>query len=232
MTESSQQLPLNFKNSESKSFDDFIEGQNLALLDSLKSFIHSNETLFYLWGNSGSGKSHLLQAATIQFPQQKAVIFKPEDLLVRENVALIALFDIICIDQAETIAGHTLLEESLFFWINETRQAHKKIILASQLSTNDKQWQLADLRSRLHSGRTHELKIIDRNNALQIFMRQAEKKGIVVDQKIEKYLSQKCPMNMKFLSQLLQQLDEVTLVEKKQVTIPLLKKILQSILVK
>ena len=222
-----QQLPLDFKNTQTKTFIDFLEGKNFVVLKSLKSFIDSDETLFYLWGETGSGKTHLLQAYVTQLlaSEKTAVIIKPSELDQRQNVQLIEMFDIVCIDNVENIAQNKAREEALFFWINEIKQAGKKIILAGQLSNNSPQWQLPDLRSRLQAGRTHELKTLNREDSLTVFKQQAENKGIKIDSKIENYLKNNCDMNMSYLSSLLVKLDEATLVEKKQVTIPLLKKI-------
>jgi len=224
------QLPLNFKQSGNKSFTDFIVADNTALIDSLQSFARSPESLFFLWGESGSGKSHLLQAFVENLNDQNksAIILTFEEISLRQNISLIEMFDYICIDRAEKITADTLLEESLFLWINEVRQAHKKIILASQISNNSEKWQLADLRSRLQWGRTHQIKALNRDEALQVFIHQAERKGMVIDERIGLYLKNNCPMNMAFLSQLINKLDEATLVHKKPVTIPLLKKILAN----
>lgn len=225
MTE--QQLPLDFKNNQTKTFVDFIQGTNSTLLDSLKGFISSDETLFYLWGETSCGKTHLLQAYVTQLLSQNksAAIIKPTELDNRQNVQLIEMFNIICIDNIEQIARNKAREEALFFWINETKQAGKKIILAGQLSNNSEQWHLPDLRSRLQAGRTHELKTLNREDSFRVFKHQAMNRGIKIDSKIEKYLKNNYPMNTAYLSSLLNKLDQVTLIEKKQVTIPLLKKI-------
>jgi DnaA family protein len=190
--------------------------------------MHAQESLFYLWGQPGSGKSHLIEAyiSKVNAQGQTAVVFKPSDISTRENVSLIEIFDFICIDQVEQIATNKSLEEALFFWINEVKQANKKILLASQLSNKSTKWQLPDLRSRLQAGRTHEIKSLEREEALKVFQKQAINKGLILNERILNYLKNNSPMEMSFLSQLVQKLDQVTLAEKKQVTIPLLKRIL------
>jgi len=234
VNDSLNQIPLTFKTQLNKTFDAFMVGDNQRLLDSLHSFIKSSENIFYIWGESGSGKTHILQAYIHSLQEQKhsAVIINPIEINNRENVSLIEMFDVICIDQVEEIMANKKLEEALFFWINEVRQAHKKIIISSQVSNQCQQWQLPDLKSRLLSGRTHEIIALNRHQALDVFAQQAGQRGIVIDVKTLKYLQNNCSMDMKFLSQLLNLLDEVTLIQKKQVTIPLLKKILDSVLVK
>ena len=222
------QLPLNFKTTQIKSFNDFIVDRNGSVISNLQSFIKSDQSLFYLWGSQASGKSHVLQALinTLVSNDRKAVILTPNDLSKRENISLIELFDFICIDDIENIAGNTFLEEALFTWINEIKQKHKKIILAGKLSSNDKQWQLPDLRSRIQAGQTHEIFALNRDDSFKIFTNQANSRGLNLDEKTMNYLQKNTSSNLSYLSQLLDKIDQVTLAQKKQVTIPLLKKIL------
>ena len=226
-------MPLTFKNTPIKTFKDFVPGKNIVLIDSLESFLSSDETLFYLWGKSGSGKSHILQATInlLNTRDKSAVLLKPKDLLDRQNISLISMFDFVFMDDVQQISSDSVLEESLFFWINEVKQARKKIILAGQLSNKSAKWQLPDLRSRLQSGRTHELLSLGRLEVLTVFSGLAKQKGMVIDDRVAVFLEKNCPMNLSFLSSLLSKLDEITLVEKKQVTIPLIKKILNTKLV-
>ena len=63
VSDTSQQIPLAFKNTKVKTFQDFVLGNNIGLLDSLNSFSQSGtESLLYLWGETGCGKSHVLKA--------------------------------------------------------------------------------------------------------------------------------------------------------------------------
>lgn len=234
MTNSSQQLPLNLKQITDKTFTNYIVDRNTALIDSVQKFTRSDETLFYYWGVSGAGKSHLLKALAnkLQSVNKSIAIIDFNEISLRENISLISMVDYICIDNAECIASDNIFEEALFIWINEIRQAQKKIIIAAQIPNKSEKWQLPDLISRLQAGRTHEIKPLDRSSAMLVFKQQAQQQGIIIDKKLEKYLINNCSMNMKFLADLLVKLDEATLVHKKPVTIPLLKKILTSNLVK
>jgi len=233
VSESSIQIPLDFKSNKVKTFNDFVTGNNGLLIDSLHSFSQSDESLFYLWGESGSGKSHILQAYInrLSLLDITAAVIVPEELENRKNVSMIEMFDYICIDSIEHIAGNSLLEEALFFWINEIRQAKKKIIIAGTFSNKNATWRLPDLCSRLKSGRTYELKPLGREEVLNVFKKIAQQKGIMIDERVIGFLEKNCPMNLSFLSDLLDNLDKITLAEKKQATIPLLKKILNTKLV-
>ena len=234
MNDSHNQLPLDFKRKHNQSYEEFIVESNAATIKSLKSFADSQAYIFYLWGEAGCGKSHLLNAFIEDNNQtnKPTVLIKPKDLANREYVSLIEMFEFICIDDSQSISGDALLEEALFFWINEIKQAQKKLVLASQISNSDKHWELADLRSRLASGTTHQLMPLSRQGVLKAFVQQSKQHGLNIDDKVIHYLENNCPMNMAFIKQLLNQLDKATLIHKKQVTIPLIKNILQTVLVK
>lgn len=234
MNDSHKQIPLDFKNSKNHTFDDFIVESNASAIENLRLFSNSSVYIFYLWGESGCGKSHILNAFINENIESKnsSILIKPKDLKNREYVTLIHMFDYICIDNVEQISNDKLLEEALFFWINEVKQLQKKIILASQISNIDENWKLPDLRSRLASGQTHQVLPLSRHGVLKVFRQQAKQKGIALDEKVINYLEKNCPMNMIFLQELLKQLDKATLIHKKQVTIPLIKDILHTVLVK
>ena len=227
------QIPLNFKHPNRNSFENFIIGENQAFIKSLQSFADSNECLLYFWGEKNSGKSHLLQALVHKLKSQNKsiVTLSAKELFKRENISILELFDFILIDEIEILAAHKNAEEHLFNWINEAKQFHKKLILASQISNKDSCWKLADLRSRLVSGRSYQLLPLKRNETIKIFHREADFRGILLDEKVLSYLEKNCPMNLGFLMSLLNQLDNITLIKKKKVTIPLIKQILNSNLV-
>ncbi|MFK8010890.1 MAG: DnaA/Hda family protein [Marinicellaceae bacterium] len=233
MNESHKQLPLDFKNKNNSTYAEFLIEGNNGVIKGLNAFSESSAYIFFLWGSSGCGKSHLLHAFINEKvgSDKQAVLVQPKDLVKRENVSLIAMFEYICIDNVHRISGDVLLEEALFFWINEIKQYQKKLILASQIPNSDNQWKLADLRSRLASGITHQLKPLSRSGVLEAFLHQAKVRGLNIDAKVINYLENNCAMNMSFLKNLIIALDKATLIQKKQVTIPLIKNILQTELV-
>jgi len=56
------QLPLPIHQSDDETLENFYAENNLLLLNSLqKNFLQLHQQFFYLWGNKGSGKSHLLK---------------------------------------------------------------------------------------------------------------------------------------------------------------------------
>jgi DnaA family protein len=228
------QLPLEFRHKEVKTFENFIIGENQLLINSLKDFLaDKQQSLFLIWGHEKSGKSHLLNALHTQLQDHhlSSVYFKQDILDERDQLQLIPLFDHVMIDDIDQIAEKDQSEENLFQWINEIRQSHKKLILTSNAPINSITWGLPDLKSRLQSAQSHQITPLDRNDLLILFTREAEIRGLKLDQKAIQYIEKNCPMNPGFLMSLLMQLDNITLVKKKSVTVPLIRQLLNSNLV-
>ncbi len=159
-THSLPQLALSLEPRNEVSFEHFCWGDNTYLLDHLQIIgtSHQKEHFFYLWGEEGTGKSHILQACCHHFPSLQSAVYLPlkiyhefgPDLLEGiENQTLIAIDDI------DIIAQNPLWEESLFHLINRVRQdGEKTLISSSRSSAALSKLQLPDLKSRLHLGLT------------------------------------------------------------------------------
>ena len=106
-----QQLLLPIHQNDDETFENFYSENNPVLLDSLRqNFIDVQQPFFYIWGNQGCGKSHLLKAVTNQYlfnqqlasyiPLDKSRYFSPQ---VLENASQM---DVVCLDDFQTIAGN------------------------------------------------------------------------------------------------------------------------------
>ena len=112
----SAQLPLNVRLRDSSSFDNYWSGRNReavaslrAALDALVGGRHRPEALIYLWGEPGTGRTHLLEAAchmahahgrsAAYVPLAEARALAPTLLEDREMTALV------CLDDLDAIVG-------------------------------------------------------------------------------------------------------------------------------
>ena len=70
------QLILNIRPPEQKTFENYVFGKNAEIVATLKDFDSKNDgyQIIYLWGVEGSGKSHLLSAL------KNPLIVKVEDI--------------------------------------------------------------------------------------------------------------------------------------------------------
>jgi DnaA family protein len=91
-----QQLPLAISPPPAPSFDNFIEGANAEALLRVQELAEGRlrETVLYLWGDAGSGRSHLLRAAaTTAVPARELVV--ADDVQALDEPAQIELFNAI-----------------------------------------------------------------------------------------------------------------------------------------
>ncbi len=114
-------LALKFPDDET--FASFYPGQNAGLLTQLKnSVVGVGEPVLYMWGESGSGRSHLLHALCSEVDERgDSVAYIPlhhyqgMTLDIFENMERVTL---VCIDNVDAVAGDKKWEKALFDFYN------------------------------------------------------------------------------------------------------------------
>jgi len=221
------QLPFSFQAPESATFDNFIAGKNQQLLYSLNK---KDEPLVFLWGESGSGKSHLLQAISAQYQAMgKDAMYIPmqfENDFTPELLDSLETMDLICLDDIQNIAGKKLWEEALFHFFNRIRDHGGRLILAADNSAINLGIHLADLESRLSWGLTYQLHIPDDKEKTAILKLRAHQRGFDMSDEVAAYLMKRATRDMSGLIELLEKLDYASLAEQRKLTIPFIKNFL------
>ena len=74
------QLPLGVRLRDDATFANYYPGANAAALGYVERLCEADagwtDSLIYLWGAAGVGRSHLLQAACLRFEQRDALLVK------------------------------------------------------------------------------------------------------------------------------------------------------------
>ena len=226
-----QQIPLPFNQFQSLEFANFVLGNNenpVQLVEAVAT--GSKEERLYLWGAEGTGKSHLLQAACKQATdRERAVAYLPLKLLHNQSAEAIdglENYDLIAIDDIEYIAGDRHWEEALLHLYNRIKNQAGSLIISSRENPLSSSVQLADLHSRLSWGleyRLLELNDVDKGLALQQAARQ---RGFELADDVVNYLITRVDRNIGQLMVLLDTIDKHSMIEKRKITIPLIKDIL------
>lgn len=212
----------------------FINSTHSEIITVLKALTTTKESYFiYLWGASGSGKSHLLQAVChevwetkqnyIYLPCKKIPELNPTLLTDLNHLKLVCLDDIDVINQLPTAQKW---EEALFNLYNNILQTGGSLIISAQNPPANLAFDLPDLTSRLHSGLTFHLPTLtdeDKQHALQT---RAHQRGIELSQPCLNYLLNHYNRNMVELVNLLDRLDEVSLTTQRKITIPFIREYL------
>lgn len=226
-----RQLALAVQLNHEATFADFCWGDNALLQQQLQQALQGfGERFIYLWGVSGSGKSHLSQACCQAVNENQSAIYLPLKTLHEWGPQVIEDIDdqtLISIDDIDQIATNTAWEEALFHLYNRIRDNGKTtLIITGTLPPSHSPIRLLDLRSRLAWGlviQLNELRDEDKIHTLQLH---ARKRGFELSRSVGQFLLTRCARNMHDLHTLLNRLDEASLVAQRKITIPFVKRIL------
>jgi len=196
-----QQLPLEISPPPPASFENFIAGENGEALEAVRALAagRPTEAIVYLWGEPGSGRSHLLQAAA------------------RANPALIVADDIESLDPAA--------QQALFVAINEARDGGAAVLVAgsappAQLALRE------DLRTRLGWGLVYQLRRLSEAQQREHLRAAARARGLHLGEEVLDYLLARLPRDLASLNAVLERLDRVSLARQRPLTIPLVREAL------
>ncbi|ORU91067.1 MAG: DnaA regulatory inactivator Hda [Cycloclasticus sp. symbiont of Poecilosclerida sp. N] len=223
------QMPLLLKLREDFNFGNFIAGDNQLILDSLEK---PSEPFVFLWGDKGTGKTHLLQAACQHQTQQgKTAAYLALKELSNTSTQLLAgmeHIDFVCIDDIDAVSEQVDWEEALFNLFNQIKPLGGHLVISSNTSPKHSSVKLKDLRSRLNSGLPLNLHALNDENTIKALQIRAKKLGLELNQDVARFILTRFPRDLNTLWGLINQLDSASLAAQRKLTIPFVKLTLLS----
>jgi DnaA family protein len=225
-----RQLTLDLGTPPPSTFNNFFAGANAELVTRLRELDGAlaagplADRTLYIWGEPGSGRSHLLQALVHEVPLGHARFAGPQSALAAfsfdPRVSLYAVDDCDRLSSAQQIA--------LFNLFNEVR-AHPTSALvatgnAAPIGLNVRE----DLRTRLGWGLVFHLAPLSDDGKAAVLKHAAKERGIALADDVPAYLLTHFRRDMPSLMALLDALDRFSLEQKRAVTLPLLRTMLAS----
>ena len=226
------QLPLSVTLRHPRRFSNFIAGPNAGAVAVLRDLLAGRvRGVVYLWGGSGSGKSHLLEACCGDASVHgRPVAYLPLAGARVEPDMLNGLADIalLCIDDVDSVAGDGAWEEALFHLYNQAEQASCPMVLSASVAPRTAAWKLPDLASRLTAAvvwRLHALNDTECRAALQLHARE---RGFELSDGVVTFVMKRLRRDMLSLSTFLDRLDQSSLAAQRRVTVPFVKALLEE----
>lgn len=223
----SLQLPLGVSLGTSVDFASFIRGRNGEAVSRLSAPL---DPFLYLWGESGSGKSHLLQAACRQAQadnRQPAYLpLRSEQGLIPEMLEGLEGFALVCLDDLEAVAGERAWERAIFSLFNQLRENRGQLVVTADRPPGRLTLGLPDLASRLTWGPCYHLLPLDDDGRLELLQAGARRRGLEMNLETARFLLQRAPRDIHFLTHLIEQLDNASLAAQRRLTIPFVREIL------
>ena len=195
-----KQLLLDIKPAAAPSLQNFVAGRNAEAIASLNAALsQQNQPKFiYLWGETGSGKSHLLSAC--------------------EAIGARVMDDVHLLDNDAQIA--------LFNTYNELKEAGNILITAglhapTQMGLRD------DLATRLAWGLVYQLHPLNDDEKATALKQHAKERGMKLPDEVTDYCLRYLRRDLATLMATLDALDEWSLTTQKPITLLMLRKLLQ-----
>jgi len=223
-----QLLPI--QSDELLDFNNYMSSSaNKSVIDYLKNIDQNNSTLsgekmLYLTGKHSSGLTHVLNAAA-RLHKNFIIISNKNELLAvmdkqKDNLGAIA------IDNVDTLLGDLETEKVLFNLYNSVAQQNTIFMyLASHALPSQLNCNLPDLKSRLQALLVLTIQeLTDKEKVLALEMR-ATQRGFALPREVSEYLLNHFPRDSYTLFQSLNKLDNLSLEEKRKLTIPFIKEV-------
>jgi len=219
-----QQLILEMRPDAPPSFDNFVTGSNGELVQALLQAIGGRDGHLYLWGEAGSGRTHLLRAAVAQALTRE----RPASYIAAEATETAELPQdedaLLAIDNVERLTATTQI--ALFNSFNRSRRSRQTLILAGgvpplALALRE------DLRTRIGQCLIYQAHSLDDDTRMHILLALAQRRGLELHADVAAFLLRHGRRDLPHLSAVLDALDRASLERKRAITLPLLRELLQ-----
>ena len=226
-----KQIALDIGLSTAPAFSNFFAGPNQAALSHLQLWSGSkfrSPVPTYLWGEPGSGKTHLLKAAVGALQQQGARIGWL-DASVAEPPNFNEAWVAVVLDECHLYTA--VQQQAAFNWfVNavSSPDGHPRGVLAAGSVPPADLLLRDDLRSRLGWGHVYELHALSEPERRSVLRMEADARGIFLSDEVISFVLSRFSRDLSSLMQLLDQLDGYALQTQRAITVPLIKAMLEN----
>ncbi len=200
-------------------FDTYIEGECNRLARSVAWAVAEKPAQtafnpFFVYGNSGVGKTHLIQAIGVEIKRrdpQKNVIYLSANRFMRQymdatrnNVVngfinFYQMIDVLIIDDIQELSGKTSTENIFFQIFNHLQQNNKQIVIAADKKPVEILGMEERLLSRLKSGVVTAIEMPDYETRMKIIENKMAKDGIQIPNDVVRFIANNVTTNVREL---------------------------------
>lgn len=222
-----KQLPLDIGLARPPTLASFLAGPNEAAWRHLLLWTGSptrSPVPTYLWGASGSGRTHLLQAVQEALREQGAATGWL-DPSVKEPPEFDERWALVLMDDVD--AYNAVQQHAAFNWFVNAQTLQRGVLAAGLLPPADLALR-EDLRTRLGWGHVFELHVLSEPERRAVLRQAADARGIFLGDEVMDFILHRFSRDLGSLMQLLEHLDVYALQTQRAITIPLIKSMLEN----
>ncbi len=219
-----KQLLLDIQPAPAPTLQNFVVGSNGELLQTLRGLVESSQgqRSLTLWGEAGSGKSHLLHAVA-GFAAERGIDAIYLDAPPADTMSLLE-HDLVALDNAQNLSENA--QVALFNLFNRYREQGKTLITAvpvapAQLTLRD------DLKTRLAWGLVYQVLSLSDAEKVQALKKHAQERGMKLPEDVVEYCLRHLRRDLPTLVATLDALDDWSLTAKKPVTVSMVRQLVQ-----
>jgi DnaA family protein len=222
-----QQLILDLIPATPPTLDNFVLGRNAAAVDAVKHCCVGRAV--YLWGPSGAGRSHLLQAQCGAI--SGALYVHPSNApLILERILSndIALPKLVAVDDINHLADDTQAQLFALYnlWRESAASPNAFALIVSGSFSPQAMPVREDLRTRLGWDLVFRLEHLSDEDRMQALHTQARERGLELAPEVVNWLLTHYTRDMSRLTSLINNLDHYSLEKQRGITLPLLREFL------
>lgn len=184
----------------------------------------------YLFGASGSGKSHLLYASCIYAQEHgltsQLLALQDYQQLKPRLLDDLEQLDVVCLDNIQAIADDLSWQIAVFDLYNRMVEQGKALIIVANQTPARLGFTLADLVSRLHACQSLQLRLLTDEDKQKLIQQKAHQRGMDLGDDVARFLLNRYERDIRSLVAILDQLDKASIVHQRKLTIPFIKSIL------
>ncbi|MEE0511309.1 MAG: chromosomal replication initiator protein DnaA [Peptococcaceae bacterium] len=236
-------------------FETFVIGKNneqcralcKAIADDMSRDLNCNKSInpLFIYGNSGLGKTHLLNAIAFQILQaqpEAKIKFTTCENFVNEYIASInpnqnsapafrskyRNVDVLLIDDIQFLTGKEGTQEEFFHTFEELRNNNRQIIITSDKLPRE----IPDLEERLvtrfEGGVLSNIQVPNVETRIAILQKKAEMENAVVDNRIIEYIVDNVAVNIRTLEGALQTVISTARISNQPITLELAERTIKN----
>lgn len=177
-----------------------------------------------IYGPDGCGKTHLSHVFKKISSARMIALSELEDLKFNEQEQFVYIIE--DVDKSD-IDAHTA--EALFHLYNWLKEQGGYLLLTAR--RGQKKWglELADLKSRLLASESVKISAPDDKLLRAVILKQFSDRQILLSDKVVGYIIKHADRSFSFIRNLVKELDNLSMSEKKKITIPMVKRALQEL---
>lgn len=226
-----KQLVLDMGLAKGPSLSNFCVGPNAAAVDHLTLWLgqpgsgqRRSPVPTYLWGGSGGGKTHLLQALrSALLAQGQRVGWLDASVSVADeydNTWVAVLMD-------DVHAFDASQQQAAFNWFVNAQTQQVAVLAAGSLPPADLKLR-DDLRTRLGWGHVFALQALDDTQRREVLRDNARARGIALSDEVMDFMLTRFSRDLGSLMELLDLMDGYALQTQRAITIPLIKTMMDN----